>query len=403
MKKNIGLLYIILTLIIISSGSLVQNKITTTAVELIICILSVLLLSKGFINKSQISRFLLFLYMILFFVFILFINTDNATNKRLLIIQFSMLVLINMIIIYCFNKKIKFLIIFSNIIEGISIYTLVLYFLISILKVNIPSHVIGYSNTPLTSYFDIYFTWQNVNWFNHYIPRNQSIFWEPGVYQIYLNFALIIEIFIKDKRSYKILVILCISIITTFSTSGIIFALALFYFKLLLTKTNIKIIKFIKVLIIPIILVLIFNTSNYVLNQKKYYATDSYENRSSNIVVSYEMFKEKPIFGWGYLNSEDFLLKQNSMLDYYWSGFAVYTNGLMAYLFQNGIFGLLIYGISLIFAFKYKNNKKVLIIFILFFIVSNSTEAVIQTDFMLMFLSYGYSLYIFNGKNISIE
>lgn len=52
--------------------------------------------------------------------------------------------------------------------------------------------------------------------------RNTSIFREPGVFMIYLNFAVIFELFFKDKVNKRYLLIFIISILTTFSTAAFI-------------------------------------------------------------------------------------------------------------------------------------------------------------------------------------
>ena len=52
--------------------------------------------------------------------------------------------------------------------------------------------------------------------------RSTSIFWEPGAYAIYLFFGIMNQLFLLDKTSVKRLIVLSISLIITFSTTGYI-------------------------------------------------------------------------------------------------------------------------------------------------------------------------------------
>lgn len=64
------------------------------------------------------------------------------------------------------------------------------------------------------------------------IQRSQSLFWEPGVYQIYLNVFLFYVCFCRERIS--IIPLILVGIISTFSTTGLVialFQLAIFYYK----------------------------------------------------------------------------------------------------------------------------------------------------------------------------
>lgn len=50
--------------------------------------------------------------------------------------------------------------------------------------------------------------------------RNNGPFWEPGVFQIYINIAVMFLLFLKEHFSVKYLVVFTVVLITTYSTTG---------------------------------------------------------------------------------------------------------------------------------------------------------------------------------------
>src|SRR5690606_563550 len=66
------------------------------------------------------------------------------------------------------------------------------------------------------------------------IFRSSSIFWEPGAFSIYICLALYFELFVIKNKSLKRIIVLILSLITTFSTTGYIvfmFMIVIFLFK----------------------------------------------------------------------------------------------------------------------------------------------------------------------------
>ena len=74
--------------------------------------------------------------------------------------------------------------------------------------------------------------------------RNQGIFWEPGAFQVFLNLAYIFELSSKNRKPRKwVIVLFLLSVITSYSTTGIIVAVALLAFTLSRHKETTSIIK----------------------------------------------------------------------------------------------------------------------------------------------------------------
>lgn len=59
--------------------------------------------------------------------------------------------------------------------------------------------------------------------------RNFGIFYEPGIFQFYLNTALLMELFFKKKISIFRVAVLAIAVITTLSTNGYISLVLVFF------------------------------------------------------------------------------------------------------------------------------------------------------------------------------
>lgn len=77
--------------------------------------------------------------------------------------------------------------------------------------------------------------------------RNQSIFWEPGVFQIYLNIFLFINLFYRENK-FPVLVIIAV-ILSTVSTTGVVISfLQILYYYIVHLKMSYK-----KILIIVLI------------------------------------------------------------------------------------------------------------------------------------------------------
>jgi hypothetical protein len=140
--------------------------------------------------------------------------------------------------------------------------------------------------------------------------RNQSIFFEPGAYQAFLNAALFIIFFSKTRldarRQWLYIIILMAALTTTFSTTGFIIFLcgfflflyksevATFYGKLVLVSIGI---------IIIIFFAAQFNESfvkkiNDYMTANEYEFTYSAQTRSSQLKADLRVIK-KHVFGLG--------------------------------------------------------------------------------------------------------
>lgn len=145
----------------------------------------------------------------------------------------------------------------------------------------------------------------------HHMERNNSIFFEPGAYQAFLNAAIFMLFFVKtgftNKKKYTYIAILVAALITTFSTTGLLIfvvMLSLFFYRSdLLTATG-----KIKVIGVVAVIVSIFAGQFYsavVVKVEEYLSADEYDQdssakiRSSHAKTDLKIFRNH-VFGVGH-------------------------------------------------------------------------------------------------------
>ena len=134
------------------------------------------------------------------------------------------------------------------------------------------------------------------------MARNQGIFWEPGILQIFMNLLLFIEAFIYKRRGF-IFWLSILSIITTFSTTGLLvmfIQLVLFFFTAF--KQNI----YISTLILGVIGITYFITAANVQNKILGDGQVSFQARFFDLVQPLYILADNPITGVG-LDDEQYI------------------------------------------------------------------------------------------------
>lgn len=131
---------------------------------------------------------------------------------------------------------------YSNIVTIIAIISLVFWFFGSLLNYLEPSGIVNIywgKDIVVSNYHYVYFQWQNdAVLFGKTFYRNIGIFSEAPMYVIHLSIAFMSSLFSKERNTFK-LCVLFITMITTFSTAGIIIILLMIILKR--AKKSIKI------------------------------------------------------------------------------------------------------------------------------------------------------------------
>ena len=235
-----------------------------------------------------------------------------------------------------------------------------------------------------SGHYNIYFRWAtSTEIFGFKILRCSGFCWEPGQYQIYLNYALMYLLFFDEGRERcKILkiIVITIAIISTASTMGYIIAVALFAGIILNLNSKVK--YFILIIISFIAVLLIFR----LINEKQETSTFSYTTRASEFeYLSDVLFINGP-FGKG-LYSENIV---NALLCFVWDygyiaiGICVL---LVFYIFNNNAFFL---------------NNKHKVFFIIWFLFSLINEPIQYMNFTFAIVSF-ISLGVVIRKNVLLQ
>ena len=125
--------------------------------------------------------------------------------------------------------------------------------------------------------------------------RNQGLFWEPGVLQVFLNIFLFLELFIIKKN--KLWVLLAVfAILTTYSTTGITILLIqiAYYIKYELKNSKI-LIPFVLLISFPIYLIFANNLEEKIAGEKE----GSFQKRYFDLIQPLFIAIQNPITGIG--------------------------------------------------------------------------------------------------------
>ncbi|MBL6663082.1 MAG: hypothetical protein ISP71_03160 [Flavobacteriales bacterium] len=227
------------------------------------------------------------------------------------------------------------------------------------------------------------------------LVRNQGIFWEPGVLQIFLNLLLFILSFIKKKRGI-IFWLTILAIFTTFSTTGLV----VLFIQLLLSFSS-EIRKNILFLPIAVFMTLLvyFITSINISDKLHGKGQFSFQARFFDLVQPLYIVAENPITGVG-LDDEQFVqLRQKTKfslnleaIDFSNVNDKGSTNSIMFFLAAAGVPFTLILIVMLYLQDFVPEKRKWFFIFV---IISLMTEPILLRPFFLTFVMSG-GIYIIN-------
>ena len=233
------------------------------------------------------------------------------------------------------------------------------------------------------------------------IYRNYSFFREPGVFAVFIFFAMILVIFsdkFKEKKIW-ILLLLFITIISTLSTAGTIISLFLLLLYLILEKKHSK--KLISFVAFSIIVFIVFNSTNIssrIFGKLFVENNPSTMSRINSFSSNFMIGIENPVLGvgWGNINTK-FQDKSYELLGSpmkYGENSFHNTNTFLRLLSTHGILYFVIFCIGM-YGFVFKFSKKTSLCFILFLLIilATSNENLTLNVFIYIFMMYGYLTY----------
>ena len=255
---------------------------------------------SSLVKRRQIQKYYVFLFGVILCMLLTILANYNFSGG---FVQLFMLIIIGVYVVERYSF-VEFCFYFERIVYALSVCGLV-FFILNILSGGLQSFfVITNSHGASFSHFGI---WANLN-SGLNVFRNTSIFREPGVYMIYIIYALLINIYVIgiNKRHF---IILMASLISTLSTAGIIIGciICFLYFKRLKASTRYYIYLLFVVLLISLYPIIV-QTEYYLSVMGKFNPdNDSYASylaRTSSIFVPLKM-AQTHILGVGFSNFSD--------------------------------------------------------------------------------------------------
>lgn len=234
--------------------------------------------------------------------------------------------------------------------------------------------------------------------------RNYGMFREPGVYQMFLMLALLFHIYHSEKMKISHLVVLILSVILTFSTTGYI-ALAVFLI-LFFVKNNVSFRESWKkyFMVFLFVLGIIYLTIYTDLLSSDGMIFDKFSNmkrtttiaRFASIFSNIEIWKTSPVFGAGLIAVDEIF--PNITYQLYGKAVTHNTNTLFCELATYGIVytGILVYGyVKFSRAMSSKVIERILVLLIICILAFGEKLTFSPIVYILLF--YGFSL---KGKSV---
>ena len=371
-------------LIIVSSGGIVFQMYGEYLTLLIFMLTLLLFLTT---KSSRLNKRLFFSFIFLSFFFISYLLLTmiyfNDLQILLSLKLFMRFFFIGLLVIYYYSigfdilKNDIYLVL--KIILMLSIINFIIINLFDGLFVNISNNKI---NVHTLYYLFNYISKTNVEYFDIY--RNQGMFWEPGVLQVFLNILVYLSLYIYKEK--YIFILATLTVLSTFSTIGI-FILTVLILNFYLRKQKSSFLKKMSIvltILIPIIIILYINI------MEKFYGSGIHSSglRYLDFVFGLEVISKHPLLGIGFDPLKYKVLVNNSILNFTDLSSSIVldrgnTNSFIsiAIFFGIPVFLFTIYG--LYFQKIFIQNKNLLFLIISLTLIS---EPVILTNFFLLLI-----------------
>ncbi len=371
--------YLIIFIMILKSGSILGLIYPKHLSFLLILLLLITIRSVNL--KYVLNTFIL--------IFILLLQMVITENHSILYINLIFHIVVLTIATMVFYK--------ISIIEYIKpvLYFIILHSLLNYFLLFIPINKIYLMEGFSTIAYLFYYGDSSIS----IIYRNQGLFWEPGILQLFINLYIFILLFVEERLQRFKFLVSSIALILTYSSTGYII-----YFLLILKKYMVFKIKYIPLVIIPILMLctLVPNLINKFVGEYSL----SGAIRTLDFYVSLQIFVDNIFVGAGlkanypeyytqywYRYSDYIINLFNMPFDYYFKlaeDGITSTNSLVIFLASFGIFGfiffiIILYKVTFIFTTRYN------FLFMLIFLLTFFSEPIILLNFFLFLYLLAYN------------
>lgn len=314
-------------------------------------------------NKQFIKSVMLVLIINIYLIIYIFSSQPYIDQYiRYFYIAFNIILLYQLFVI---DDEFEILIKLSNIVCIIALFSLIFWIFGTNLNIIKPTSqfLLDWGGEYYrNSYFNIYFEAQKIQFLGSSIYRNTGIFAEGPMYSFILGLSLAIQVYLNKELSLKKIILLFITTLTTFSTTGVIAVFFIITSKIGRLKFNTKLMNIIRFACVIVSITITIVVSIFFINDKvgdkDINKASSYSVRLADIKSGIQAFEDNKLFGVGYHNQSE-IKKYSSMAG---NG----SSSMITILAQGGIYLAIFYIIPLFRLFiqsiKYLNFDFVLFI-----------------------------------------
>lgn len=337
------------------------------------------------ISKEIFNKILILLgayYSIVILISIINFSKFTINNILYYFINFPLLLVI-ILLLREQNKLQTWLINFINIITLLAIISLFFWILVSNLNIIAPTDYLinKWSDGDIVaSYYNIYFETQRTSILDNVIVRNSGIFAEAPMWNLILSLALMIQTLFVEGKKYKT-IILVITIITVFSTTGIYILGLMAAYRIIFKTSGWK--KYVSLTFLPILILL----SSIVWEDKS--ETASASIRFDDYRAGIQAWFENIFLGSGFSNAIRVIEGHMNQAIRPNLG---YSNSLFVILSQGGIILFILYFLPMLIIIvnrKYSYNIK---FFVLLMMIILSTAIFADTYVFSFIVGLMYSI-----------
>ena len=229
--------------------------------------------------------------------------------------------------------------------------------------------------------------------------RNQGLFWEPGVLQVFLNIMLFLNLFVR-RFNLVVIALITFAILTTFSTTGLmVMFLQFVFYSVTIVKRNLLLFPILIGVLIGLYAITSLNLTDKVLGE----GATSFQIRFFDLVQPVYIAADYPLTGVG-LDDQQYIEVRKRMDYNLWIDGISFdsvekgaTNSILFFLATTG-FPATIFLLFMLYRQSFiTNNKKLFFVLMVFSLMS---EPLLLKPFFFIFVISGviYSLNKFRWK-----
>lgn len=368
----------------------------------VVLICFALLLFSKRVNYKELRQLIFVLVSICIFLFInyLFAITEQSTQKVLA--NLTIMVSATFVVIY-FNdthKKKRFVDYLYFTLLVVLFHSLLNFFIYPLISGSLS--VISNWHYECSSFLNLFFYIPQKYSFdilNFTMVRNQGLFWEPGVLQVFLNILLFLSLFV---RRFKLIMVglVSLAILTTLSTTGLLVMLLQFtIYSTTVIRKNIFLLPIILSLFLGLYFITSLNLTDKILGD----GATSFQVRLFDLVQPVLIAADYPFTGIG-LDDQQYIEVRNRIDYNLWIEGISFdsiekgaTNSIMFFLASTGFPATIFLLLMLYRQTMITNYKKLFFVIMVF---SLMTEPLLLKPFFFIFVISGviYSLNKFRWK-----